>query len=194
MKNVRRIIAIMGCISCIACGGGGGGGSSTADYTGTWQVRALRVINDCGAAVDSVFTNTIVVNQDGSRIVVNSGSRVMQGTANDRDGFTVADVLPASNGCQAVAGYSFSDASDGEADVGVAVIVRCGARECNVAYGGTATRSERRISDKSSTDDTSAKRVYDALQESLLATGGEQGQGNPTDSALNLADLAVPAK
>jgi hypothetical protein len=176
----------------VACGGGGGG-SSTANYSGTWDVSAIRVINDCGAAVGAVFSTSIVVNQDGERVVVNSGSRVLQGQVNDRDGFTVTDILPPSNGCEAAAAYSFSDASDGEADVGVALLVRCGARECTVGYGGSATRRNGKMLGKSSAEQTDVDQVYKALGDSVLSSGGEEAQGDASESVSELAELSCPA-
>ncbi len=192
MNRIRRVVGVVGCVSLMACGGGGGG-SSSGNYTGTWDIRALRVLNDCAVPVDSVFSTSIVVNQDGGRIVVNSGSRVLEGAVNGQDGFTVSDVLPVSNGCQGFAGYSFSDASDGEADVGVAIVVRCGTRECTVGYGGGAKRRDGKVFDKSSVEQTDVNGVYQALKDSVLSSGGEEARGSASDTAAELADLVRPA-
>jgi hypothetical protein len=156
-------------------------------------VNAVRVVNDCGLAVSPTFATTLVVNQDGTRVVVDSGSRVLQGQTNDKDGFTVTDTLPSSNGCVAGAAYSFSDASDGEADVGVALLVRCGSRECAVAYGGKGVRRKAKAATESGTPSTNEASITQALEEKSLAGGGEEAQGTPKESVSELAELAAPA-
>jgi hypothetical protein len=192
MKYIGRIIAMSGTVLLIGCGGGGGG-SSTGNYTGTWDVRAVRVINDCGVAISSTWVNTIVVNQDGSRVVVNSGSRVLEGALNDKDGFTVTDNLPGSNGCSVGAGYVFTNASDGEAEVGVALLARCGARECAVAYGGSGIRRSQKALASREAPSINQDEVLRALEEKIASGNGDVGQGSVEESTANLAELAAPA-
>ena len=193
MKQLSRVVALCLGVSILGCGGGGGGGSSSGFYGGTWDINAVRVVNDCGLAIAPTFSNTLVVNQDGTRVVVDSGSRVLQGQTNDKDGFTVTDTLPPSNGCVSGAAYSFSDASDGEADVGVALVVRCGSRECVVAYGGKGVRRNGKAATKRFTPSTDESRIAQALEEKSLAGGGEEAKGTPEESVSELAELAAPA-
>jgi hypothetical protein len=193
MKQMRSLLGIVGCCSLLACGGGGGG-SSSGNYSGTWDISAVRVINDCGVALPYTFTNTIIVNQSEGRIVVNSGNRVLQGEVNDEDGFVVTDVLPPSGNCALGAAYAFRDASDGEADVGVAIIARCGVRECNVGYGGSATRRDlKMLSKKSAAPATNMADIHQSLADSVLAGGGDEAKAAPAESAAELAALVAPA-
>lgn len=192
MWQVSKTLGVLLCASLVACGGGGGG-SSSGNYAGTWDIGASRVLNDCGARVDPTFVTTIVVNQDNNRVVVNSGNLTLEGETNDRDGFTVSTAYNSTNGCQVGAGYSLSDASDGEANVGIALVVRCGSRECAVGYSGTATRRDSKMLDRSAPSDNSSASVEKALTESVLEGNGEEGQGAVPSTASELADLVAPA-
>lgn len=196
MSKIRTIggsISKVVCIVLTACGGGGGG-SSVGNYAGTWDISAFRVVNDCGVAIDSSFVTRIVVNQDGERVVVNSGSRVLQGAVNDRDGFTVTDRVPISTSCEGAAAYSFSDASDGEADVGIALLLRCGVRECTVGYGGTATRRDARMLPKVARQETDAQAIYRELERSVASADADTASGTPAESAASLAELVRPVQ
>jgi hypothetical protein len=193
MFKVVRILGVAGILATLGCGGGGGG-SSTGDYTGTWDVNAVRLINDCGLNVSATFSSTILVNQDGSRIVVDSGSRVLQGSVNERDGFTVADTLPTSNGCQGGAAYSFSDASDGDADVGVALLLRCGNRQCSVGYGGRGVRRDRKMAQRSATDGADERAILQALDSSSVGSEGTDPQGTTQEDVASMAELVAPVQ
>lgn len=132
--------------SASGCGGGGGGGSADSGfYAGSWSLSLGRAVNDCGLGLPVTFTNTVLVNQNGSEVVVDSGRVVLTGSTHEEDGFFVARVEAGANGCETATGYRFEDASDGEADVVLAIVSRCGRGECAVAYGG----SGRRVSSRS---------------------------------------------
>jgi hypothetical protein len=126
-----------------ACGGAGGSGSG-GFYAGVWDFVGAKFVDDCNTGAPGSTSITLTVNQDGRDVVVNSGNVTLTGTTNQDDGFTVTASLPGSNGCAGAASYVFKNASDGNADVGVGIAVRCGVTQCTVAYGGPATRRSER--------------------------------------------------
>lgn len=143
MNKRLLVITLTSLASLVGCGGGGGGGSGTSSgfYGGTWAISLTRAVNDCGIAAAPTLNVSVVVNQDGPEVVLDSGSRVFTGITNDNDGFIVTDTIPGTRGCVTQAGYSFSNASDGEATVGLALITRCGRGECLLGYSGVASRT-----------------------------------------------------
>ena len=137
----RLSILIILCFMSVACGGGGGG-DSTPFYAGIWAFTGYRVVNDCNVpSIPSQASVTLTVNQDNKRVVLQSGKVTLEGTVDDKtDGFTVSTGSTTSEGCQLGTSYVFRDASDGEADVGMAMVMVCGTRQCTIGYGGTAVR------------------------------------------------------
>jgi len=173
--------------SVSGCGGGGGGGSADSGfYAGSWSLSLGRAVNDCGLGLPVTFSNTVLVNQNGSEVVVDSGRVVLTGTTHDEDGFFVSRVEAGANGCETATGYRFEDASDGEADVVLAIISRCGRGECSVAYGG----SGRRLSSRSAAGVSSEEAPeISQLQELLVegAAGGREVSGDtPVEESLEL--------
>lgn len=139
MNTVIRIAAstiIM--IGAISCGGGGGGGTSF--YGGVWDFAGTKVLDDCNSGMDTNTILTLTVNQDEDYVVVDSGSLTMTGTTNDHDGFDVSGSSTMSNGCVGGYAYGFRDASDGSADVALAIVANCGGSTCSLGYAGTAIR------------------------------------------------------
>lgn len=129
------------------CGGGGGGGSSSGFYAGTWRFTGLAALNECPSVISipSAVDVTLIVNQDGERVVVNSNKIVLEGvTIPEDDGFDVFGETFAENGCVNTFAYRFTDASDGQADVATVLNVRCGPASCAVGYSGSATRTSTR--------------------------------------------------
>jgi len=122
-------------------GGGGGGGSSSGFYAGTWRFTGLAALNECPSiiSIPSAIDVTLVVNQDGERVVVNTNKLVLEGvTVPEEDGFDVFGETFAENGCVTSFAYRFTDASDDRADVATVLNVRCGPVSCAVGYSGTA--------------------------------------------------------
>jgi hypothetical protein len=189
---------ILGAATCsaflAACGGGGGGGGGgVQSYAGTWNISAVLLVNDCGLAIDPSFATTIIVNQDGERIVVNSGSRVLQGSLNSDDGFSVRDTVAFDNGCAGGVAYEFRDATDGEADVGVAMVLRCGVRQCAFGFGGRGTRLSQRVAEDAAAPSSPIPTLLEALSDGIATSGGEEARQAPGDSASEIADLVCPA-
>lgn len=191
IRTVRMVGLVVG-LAIVGCGGGGGGGS--ASYAGTWSVNGRLAVNECGVAVEPTFSHTVVVNQNGDRVVANVGSLVMEGEVSDKDGFVVVNVSTTSNGCQAAAGYVFSDASDGEADAFFAIIVRCGVRECRIGYPGTGRRISNRLAENGDAGaTTSTDELFNSLAEGIATTGGVPAQGTLEEGFATLAEESLSA-
>lgn len=144
-KSFSLLIALFFVVSC----GGGGGGDSSApppppppNYSGTWSFQGSLQINTCNLlGFPATITTNPVVNHNGNDVVVVSGTITLTGHTNDRDGFDVVGPAVAdSSGCIAATSYVFYDASDGNADAGMAVAAVCGGTACAIAYGGPAVR------------------------------------------------------
>src|SRR5690554_6576723 len=124
-KVILFLCALSLVVGCGGGGGGGGGGRSGAFYGGIWDFTGLNLTNNCGAFVPDFTSVRMTVNQDGNRVVVNSGTVVLDGVTNpEDDGFDVTATSVSSNGCPTAYAYSFKDASDGEAAVGLALSVQ----------------------------------------------------------------------
>jgi len=140
--DMKKLIVATFCFACIACGGSSGGGG-TASYAGIWDYSATKGLDDCGLGVPATFSTVLTVNQDGRRVVVDSGRVVLTGEVNDDDGFSVSNVSTDSDGCQTATAYVFQNASDGIANAGLAFVIRCGPAQCSVGYGGQALKRGR---------------------------------------------------
>lgn len=167
----------------IGCGGGGGGG--TTSYAGTWQFRGVKVVDQCNSGVASTIASTMLVNQNGSEVAVQLGNINLRGTVNDRDGFDASMTAPGKDGCTVASSVTYRNASDGEADVGLALGVQCGNRSCAVGYGGSAIRvSDRELSKEASFELDSAT---DALAQGAETAGIDGGLENAIEETK--ADL-----
>lgn len=142
---MKTLIVLFASLTILAgCSGGGGGsdgGSSDGFYAGVWDFEGTRALDDCGLGVPSTLNTRVTVNQDGNYIVANSGTVTLTGAVDaSNDGFTVTASDDPGNGCSRAYAYSFKDASDGLAGVGVVVSVSCGGVICNSGYSGPAQR------------------------------------------------------
>jgi hypothetical protein len=83
----------------------------------------------------------------------------------------------------------FSNASDGQADVGYALSAQCGGVTCVVSYAGTAVRTGKVDLEGVQVDDP------DSMVESIseLAAGSEEGVEGGILSAIEEAQLAIEA-
>lgn len=191
MKIIRQLSVLVLCLFS-ACGGGGGGGGGSAFYGGLWRFAGVNALNDCNIDIPVQVIANLTVNQDGERVVVDSGNVVLEGTTNEEDGFAVAHSGVTENGCALALAYVFKDASDGEADTGFAIVSRCGSLQCSVAYGGTSLRSGR-----ANIDDSDAATV-DEVIEVITGQIGHQTEGKSSgeeelhDLAEELAARVVP--
>jgi hypothetical protein len=71
---------------------------------------------------------------------VQAGSLTLTGSVNDNDGFEALITRPGTNGCTQAASLVFTNASDGNADAGLAFAAQCGNITCTVGYAGSAVR------------------------------------------------------
>ena len=147
----------------------------------------------------SNITVSPVVNQDGSRVVVDSGTIVLTGTTNDEDGFAVQNVgSPDANGCVTGTAYAFKNASDGNADVGVALVVRCptssGNLECAVGYGGPGVRRNNRSLSRITNQPDDLAKIQANIGLAVVSEKGEIGKNTELETAETLADLVVPVE
>ncbi len=154
MRAVGRWGVYLSIIPIIsACGGGGGSddGSGGANFAGIWSGVLFLVQNDCPFDPDDDIIFRHTVNQDGTRVVVNTNpDNVFQGTTDGVDGFTVfAQVLPVtevSRGitCTLNAGLTYVNVQKSEADVAAVTVLDCvsGAQrfQCTTEYVGVGSR------------------------------------------------------
>jgi hypothetical protein len=88
MKNLAALASVLIAIGC----GGGGGGSGDPFFGGVYEVRLVAVENTCSFAVEPIDAR-YVVNQDGTRVVVDSkAGNVFEGTVSGDDRFIVSRV------------------------------------------------------------------------------------------------------
>lgn len=150
MSKISILKVVISMSFFCACGGGGGGDSSNF-YGGVWKFQGRMLINDCNLNLPGTFSATNTVNQDGTRVVLDSGSLVFEGRVNDQDdGFDVG-IRRFADGCETASAYSYQEADDGDASVGFAIVSACGSLACTVGYGGRSIRSSGRT--LQSTDD-----------------------------------------
>lgn len=152
MKAVTRTVIAALTLSLFACGGGGGGGSngggSSGFYAGTWDFVGRLGLDDCNTGAAPTASAVFLVNQDGNRVVLNTGSLALQGTTNNQDGFDVSGGSTLPSGCQGATAVVYTDASDGSAAAALVLAVRCGAARCNAGWSGEAVlRSGRGAAD-----------------------------------------------
>lgn len=181
MKRIALAVAFVGLAGC----GGGGGGTAKEDsaggfYAGTWDIQGAKVSDDCRTGLPTVATNTVVVNQDGSRVVVDSGNLVLTGSTNSRDGFEASESAPGSPGCTTATSYSFDDASDGNAIVAFGIGAQCSGRTCLVLYSGSGTRRNARVASfaHAGSPDHEADAAYVAEVTRTGPAGAVQGAGD----------------
>lgn len=129
--------------------GGGGGGDSTPFYGGIWDFGGIKISDECNSPTPDLTGLVLTVNQDGERVVVNTGRVVLEGAVNEDDGFTVS-AEQTTNGCNVGYAYVLKNASDGEADAVFGLAVACGYRSCVVVWGGAAIRRTTRASSSAS--------------------------------------------
>lgn len=172
--------------------GGGGGGSSEAFYGGVWDFSGVKLVDDCGTKVPSTTSIELTVNQDGSRVVVNSGVVTLTGeTKPEDDGFIVTGSGTTSNGCQSGYAYSFKNASDGTADTGLVLTVQCGLVQCTVGFAGTSVRRTSR----SAVTPGSSESELESIGSSLAAHTAEfTGEPAPIDEGAVDADALNAAR
>jgi len=124
-------------------------------------MRTTKLSDECGIRQTSINTD-VLVNQDGDRVVVNSGRMTLTGTTNEHDGFDVSTDAKDLGGCFGAGAYSFRDASDGEAVVGLALSVQCGGRTCTAGFGGTAQNLDGRSARTASGDNDEVDDVLES--------------------------------
>ena len=139
------IMKVMVSMSLFCACGGGGSGNASNFYGGVWEFQGRMLINDCNLNLPGAFSAVNTVNQDGTRVVLDSGSLVFEGKVNDHDdGFDVG-IRRLADGCETASAYSYQEAEDGDASVGFAIVSACGSLACTVGYGGRSIRTSGRM-------------------------------------------------
>lgn len=139
MNTSRVIFSAFVVLSSLGCGGGGGGGDSTPFFGGIYRVVTILTENACNLDINSVQNFTHTVNQDGTRVVLNSGIAVFEGSVNEEgDGFIVT-WRDAGSGCVIDQGYSYEESTSGDADFDVVFLQTDNCLGCTVSLVGTAT-------------------------------------------------------
>lgn len=138
-KIIGRIFLVLFLLSTVSCGGGSSGDPF---FGGVYNVSLIKVEDSCNALPQTTANQVHTVNQDGRRIVLDSGQLVFQGEViDDNTGFDVV-TQRASNGCVTTSAVVYRP-TDQKADYGVgfAIISRCGgAGECVASFGGLAKK------------------------------------------------------
>lgn len=151
MKN--KILASLLCVALGASCGGGGGSSSNGskNFVGTWSGAIFQTNNDCPFKEQDRIDFTHTVQQDGTRIVINTNSTVLEGNT-DAEGFTVGQIVatePVGNNlvCRVTAAMKYSTSGDDTADVETRTRYQCVERsngqpfvDCNVVHEGESKR------------------------------------------------------
>jgi hypothetical protein len=140
-KKIVKIILVSFLLSTISCGGGSSGGDPF--FGGVYNVSLIKVEDSCNALPQTTTSNQVhTVNQDGRRIVLDSGQVVLQGQViDDNTGFDVVNRRE-SDGCVTSTAVVYRP-TDQDADYGVgfAIIARCGGEsECIATFGGLARK------------------------------------------------------
>lgn len=142
INKLKSIGAMLVISSLVSCGGGGGGGGNddVPQFAGVYDVTAVKVSDTCNAIADSFTTLVHTVNQDGRRIVLDSGRTVMSGTVTaDNKGFDVTTTQN-SDGCTNTIATVYRPSDSADYGVGFAFVSRCGADECTASFGGVANK------------------------------------------------------
>ena len=186
---MRNLIAIVLVAGLAACGGGGGGEEGSGRYGGTWRFQGTKMSDNCRSNLAQNVAVDLKVSQDGDSVTIQSGSLVATGSVNDRDGVSATLTRPGDSGCTQAVSIVFSNASDGQADVGYALGAQCGGVTCAVGYAGTAVRTGKVDVEGVQVDDPDS--MVEAISE--LAAGSEEGVEGGILSALEEAQLAIEA-
>lgn len=138
IKTFFKLAILM--LTLVSCGGGSGGGDGIPFFAGRYRVNLSILGDNCGLGLPATLSATHTVNQDGQRIVLDSGSVVLTGSVNEeRDGFIVTN-QSSDNQCvtRTGIGYRISDRANADYTTVFLIEVTCGRRTCEGTYGGTA--------------------------------------------------------
>ncbi len=188
MKHLLKILTTTLTLSLVFQACGGGGGNDSESYAGTWSFSGNKVHETCDSGAPSTASVTLTVNQDGDRVVVNSGSITLVGTTNDQDGFGVVGSGTTTNGCSTEYAYYFDGASDGDADVGLAIVANCGGARCEVGYGGSASKRNDRVAYASQDTQLDPKDLADLLADRTYSMAPEFRSYNDGEDAPTIAE------
>lgn len=160
--------------------GGGGGGSSQPFYGGVWDFEGVKLVDNCGVGAPTTTSIELTVNQDGNRVVLNSGVVTLTGeTKPEDDGFIVTATATSESGCQTGYGYSFKNASDGVADTALLLTVRCGLTQCTAGYGGVSVRRSGRSAVAGSDSGSNLASIGSSLAAHTAQYTGEAAEVEP---------------
>lgn len=131
----------------LGCGGGGGDGAPNSKdetfYGGIYRGVILESYNSCGIPAPASGSIEWTVNQDGSRIVLDTGKTTFEGQAGPLPGmFTAEKQVDSSGHCHTTSEASCLDITDDSANAEFQVTVVCGGgAPCVIRSTGRVTRS-----------------------------------------------------
>ncbi len=152
IMKIKKILTAGIAISLAACGGGGGG-SSVDSYAGVWTGNLFLVSNSCSGDWVDVSPVGYLVNQSGTRVVVNVSSNdvVYEGVLEGDQGFVVgqeAERTVLDNGaiCTAQTALRFVGTGGNKAEATDSAEYSCQLRterfSCRVTYVGEVSRAD----------------------------------------------------
>lgn len=125
----------------VSCGGGGGDGSG-AFFGGVYSGVAELVSDNCNLGSDPAVLFNWTVNQDPSRVVLETDSgATYEGAATSNNSFAVTKSESSSDRCHTVTSIYMSEIKAASANVIFGYDITCGVLTCTVSYVGEAVRN-----------------------------------------------------
>lgn len=147
--NTKSLIALLPFL-LNACGGGGGSDVTSQFVAGTWNGVLFLVENQCPFTVDDDLVISHLVNQDGTKVVLETPNGSGFSGLTTSDGFLVSNQalnsaeVAANVFCDLTIAIRYSELQSNEATVTAVTELECqsGAEhlECNTVYVGAVVR------------------------------------------------------
>jgi hypothetical protein len=125
-------------VCLLSCGGGGGGDS--AFFGGVYRGVITIDENPCAIALTGNGLVDWTVNQDATRIVLDSSGTTYEGAPTGSSSFAVTRADPQSSGCLVTTDISISSIQSDSAEANFTILSSC-LPECAVKGSGSLSRS-----------------------------------------------------
>jgi ABC-type glycerol-3-phosphate transport system substrate-binding protein len=137
LKKIRFLLLV--CITAVlaACGGGSDSSDATPNFAGNYLETFSLTTNSCNLAVQTTFTGTDTVTQNGRNVSIVSGSATFAGAVDaDNGGFTVNGTIT-SNGSSVQGTIKYRTITVGSK---YSIDYKLVGNGCTTGYTGTATK------------------------------------------------------